>query len=60
MPAALNDAQVDHLIDVAMAETEPSSIKDMGKLMAHLKPQLQGRADMAKVAARIKARLAGR
>jgi uncharacterized protein YqeY len=32
-------------------------MRDMGKVMARLKPQLQGRADMAEVSDKIKARL---
>jgi len=38
----------------AIAETGAESIKDMGKVMAILKPKMQGRADMAVVSARIK------
>ena len=40
-----------------MAQTGAASIKDMGKVMALLKPGLQGRADMGAVSAMIKARL---
>jgi uncharacterized protein YqeY len=45
------------MIDEAMAQTGAASIKDMGKVMALLKPGLQGRADMGAVSALIKARL---
>ena len=43
----------------AIAETGAASIKDMGKVMGVIKPRAQGRADMAAVGARIKARSAG-
>ncbi len=57
MPAALSEAEINQLIDTALATTGAASIKDMGKVMAELKPQLAGRADMGAVSARIKARL---
>lgn len=59
LPAALSDAEVDAHIDEAMAVTGAGSMRDMGKVMAVLKPKLQGRADMADVSSRVKARLAG-
>lgn len=59
MPEALSADAIAALIDSAVAETGASSMKDMGKVMAKLKPQLQGRADMAAVSASVKARLAG-
>jgi uncharacterized protein YqeY len=57
MPQALADAEVDALIEQAVAETGAASIAGVGKVMALLKPKLQGRADMGAVSARIKARL---
>ncbi len=57
LPEPLGEAELDALIDAAMAQTGAASIKDMGKVMGILKPQIQGRADMAAVSARIKARL---
>lgn len=58
MPAALSEAELNELIEQAVASTGAASIKDMGALMAVLKPQLQGRADMGQVSQMIKARLA--
>ncbi|MCG6900352.1 MAG: GatB/YqeY domain-containing protein [Gammaproteobacteria bacterium] len=58
LPRQLDDEEIAALIDVALAETGASSIKDMGKVMGQLKPQLQGRADMSAVSAMIKSRLA--
>lgn len=59
LPQPLGPAEVDSLIGQAITETGASGIKDMGKVMALLKPQLQGRADMSAVSARIKAKLGG-
>jgi uncharacterized protein YqeY len=57
MPQALTDGEIEALIEQAVAETGASSIADMGKVMALLKPKMQGRVDMGAVSARIKARL---
>lgn len=57
LPRALDESEIDALVDAALRETGAASIKDMGKVMGVLKPQLQGRADMAVVSQRIKARL---
>jgi uncharacterized protein YqeY len=57
LPQALTEVEIEALVGQAVAETGASSIADMGKVMALLKPQMQGRADMGAVSARIKARL---
>jgi len=57
LPTPLTDAELDALINAAIASTGAASIKDMGKVMAIIKSKAQGRADMAAVGARIKARL---
>jgi len=57
LPEPLSDTEIDALIEAAVNETGAASIKDMGKVMGILRPQLQGRADMGAVSARIKARL---
>lgn len=57
MPAPLTEAELEALIADAVASTGAQSMQDMGKVMAILKPQLQGRADMAAVSKLIKARL---
>ncbi|HEY9149349.1 MAG: GatB/YqeY domain-containing protein [Gammaproteobacteria bacterium] len=59
LPEPLSEAEIDALIDAAVTDTGAAGIKDMGKVMGILKPQLQGRADMGAVSARIKARLGG-
>jgi uncharacterized protein YqeY len=57
LPAQLSEAELDTLIQAAIAESGAASIKDMGKVMGLIKSKAQGRADMAAVGARIKARL---
>ena len=57
LPAPLSEAELDKLIAEAIAATGASSIKDMGKVMAAIKAQAAGRADMGAVGARLKARL---
>lgn len=59
LPAKLNAAEIDALIDAAIRDTGASSARDMGKVVAQVKDKAAGRADMAQVSALIKARLAG-
>lgn len=59
LPEALGDDEIEALIAQAISASGATSIRDMGKVMNHLKPQTQGRADMASVSARVKARLGG-
>ncbi len=58
MPQPLSEAEIDRLIDTAITGAGVAGPAAMGKVMAALKPQLAGRADMTQVAARVKARLA--
>jgi uncharacterized protein len=57
LPTQLSEADLDALINAAIAQSGAATIKDMGRVMALIKNQAQGRADMAAVGARIKARL---
>jgi uncharacterized protein YqeY len=59
MPSQLSAAELDALINDAVAATGAASIKDMGKVMAIIKAKAQGRADMGAVGAKIKAKLGG-
>jgi uncharacterized protein YqeY len=59
LPTQLSDADIDALIGDAIASTGAASIKDMGKVMGIIKSKAQGRADMAAVGAKIKAKLGG-
>jgi uncharacterized protein YqeY len=58
MPQALSDAEIDQAIAEVLAETGAKAPSDMGKVMGPLKAKLAGRADMAKVSARVKQKLA--
>jgi uncharacterized protein YqeY len=59
LPTPLSGAEIDVLINEAVAASGAASIKDMGKVMAIIKTKAQGRADMAAVGAKIKAKLGG-
>lgn len=59
LPQPLTDEEITAIIDAAVASTGASGMQDMGKLMAEIKPQLQGRADMGTVSKLVKSRLAG-
>jgi uncharacterized protein YqeY len=59
LPAQLSGAEIDVLIAEAIAATGAASVKDMGKVMGIIKAKAQGRADMAAVGAKIKAKLGG-
>lgn len=56
LPTQLTDQEIDQLIDQAISSTGASSMKEMGQVMGILKPQMQGRADMAGVSKLIKAK----
>ena len=58
MPAALSEAEIDAAVAAAIAATGAAAPGDMGKVMAVLKPELAGRADMSEVSKRVRARLA--
>jgi uncharacterized protein len=57
LPVQLTDTELDALISESIAASGATTIKDMGKVMAAIKAKAAGRADMATVGARIKARL---
>ncbi len=59
LPSKLDEAEIDALIADAIAETGASAPRDMGKVVAAVKARAAGRADMAVVSGKIKARLAG-
>jgi uncharacterized protein len=59
LPQPLSDAQIGEEVAKAISESGASGIKDMGKVMAALKPRLAGRADMGKVSTLVKNRLSG-
>jgi len=57
LPQALNEAEILAFVDAAIAQTEATSIRDMGKVMNVLRPQLTGRADLSKVSELLKLKL---
>lgn len=59
LPAALAPDEIERLIEEAIAASGAQGARDMGAVMAQLRPQVQGRADMAEVSRRVKARLSG-
>jgi hypothetical protein len=59
LPEQLSAAEVEAAVSAAIAGSGATTARDMGKVMALLKPRLAGRADMAQVSALIKSRLAG-
>lgn len=59
LPQPLGEEDLQRLILEAIAASGASSMRDMGKLMTHLRPQVQGRAEMGAVSALVKAKLSG-
>jgi len=59
LPAQMSDAELAQAVSAAIAESGASGVKDMGKVMALLKPRLAGKADMGKVSALVKTKLSG-
>ena len=57
LPEQLSAAELDALIDQAIADSGATSIRDMGKVMGQVKTRAEGRADMGAVGAKVKARL---
>ena len=56
LPQPLSDDEISKIIDAAIAETGASSMAAMGQVMAIIKPQIQGRADMGAVSKLVKAK----
>lgn len=57
LPEPLSDTAVDTLIEEAINNSGATTIRDMGKIMGILKPQLQGRTEMGSVSKKVKAKL---
>ena len=57
LPAKIDEAELRQLITQALEATGATSVRDMGSVMALLKPQLQGRADMRQVSQQVKTQL---
>lgn len=57
LPAALTAAELETIVVKAIADAGVIEARDMGKAMALIKPQVQGRADMGDVSKLLKAKL---
>jgi uncharacterized protein YqeY len=57
LPAALSEAEILVIIDAAIRDSGAESVRDMGKVMALVKPQVQGRADVGQVSGLVKQKL---
>ena len=57
LPAQFTEDEIKQLIAESIAKSGAKSVKDMGKVMAILKPRLQGRADMGQVSCLVKRQL---
>jgi hypothetical protein len=57
LPQALTEAEIETIINSAISETGAASMKDMGKVMGIVKPQITGRADVGAVSGKIKSLL---
>lgn len=57
LPAALSDEELDAIVAAAIKDSGAESARDMGKVMALVKPQVQGRGDMSAVSGIVKAKL---
>ncbi len=57
LPEPLSEAEIEQMVNEAIAATGAEKMADMGKVMGQLKTKLQGRADMTQVSALIKAKL---
>ena len=57
LPSQFTEDEIKQLIAESIAKSGAKSVKDMGKVMAILKPRLQGRADMGQVSCLVKRQL---
>ena len=57
MPSPLSPQELQALIAESLAETGAGSMKDMGRVMAWLKPRVQGRADMKQLSTKVREKL---
>ncbi|MES2824114.1 MAG: GatB/YqeY domain-containing protein [Pseudomonadota bacterium] len=57
LPAALSTAEIETIVSEAITQAGVTEMRDMGKAMALIKPQVQGRADLGEVSKLLKAKL---
>jgi uncharacterized protein len=58
MPAPLSEDELERIVDDAIAETGATNIRDMGRVMADVMPQIAGRADGSAVGQLVREKLA--
>ena len=58
MPAPMSEEDIERIIDDAIAETGATSLRDLGRVMADVMPQLAGRADGSTVSQLVREKLA--
>ena len=58
MPAPLSEEELERIVDDAIAETGATSLRDMGRVMADVMPQIAGRADGSAVGQLVREKLA--
>lgn len=54
LPQALGEEELSSIVKAAVSEAGAQSMRDMGKVMALLKPQVTGRADMGEVSRQVR------
>jgi hypothetical protein len=59
LPQQMGEAEIAQAVAAAVSDAGAAGVRDMGKVMALLKPRLAGRADIAKVSALVKTKLGG-
>ena len=60
LPQPLDEAEINAVIEEILIATGATDMRAMGRVMGHLKPRLQGRADLGLVSQQVKQRLAQR
>jgi uncharacterized protein YqeY len=58
MPEPVDEEELEHIIDDAIAETGATSLRDLGRVMADVMPQVAGRADGSAVSQLVREKLA--
>jgi uncharacterized protein YqeY len=58
MPAPIDEAELERIVDDAIAETGATSLRDLGRVMADVMPQVAGRADGSEVSRLVREKLA--
>ncbi len=58
MPAPIGEEELERIVDDAIAETGATSIRDLGRVMADVMPQIAGRADGSRVSQLVREKLA--